>query len=111
MSTGATSLTIRAEAADSAATYQTGNGSMADRAVTGASVAWSPPTWPTAGAAGAAQRTPNLAALVQAVVDRPGWAPGNALALQFRGTGRRTAEAYEGGAGLAPLLHVEYTTG
>jgi hypothetical protein len=111
VSTGATSLTIRAEAADSAATYQAANGSMAARAVTAASVAWSPPAWPTAGAAGADQRTPDIAALVQAVVDRPGWASGNALALRFSGTGRRIAEAYEGGAGLAPLLHIEYTTG
>jgi hypothetical protein len=84
---------------------------MAARAVTAASVAWSPPAWPTAGAAGADQRTPDIAALVQAVVDRPGWASGNALALRFSGTGRRIAEAYEGGAGLAPLLHIEYTTG
>ena len=59
----------------------------------------------------AAQRTPNLTALVQAVISRPGWAQGNALALQISGTGRRTAEAFNGVATAAPLLHVEYTTG
>ena len=33
------------------------------------------------GEAGPSQRTPNLAAVVQEVVDRPGWASGNALAI------------------------------
>jgi hypothetical protein len=49
--------------------------------------------------------------LVQAVVGRGGWAQGNALALQVSGTGRRTAEAFEGVSSAAPLLHIEYTTG
>ena len=74
-------------------------------------MAWTPPDWTAVGEAGTAQRTPNLASVVQAVVGRAGWAQGNALALQLRGTGRRTAEAFEGGASFAPLLHVEYTTG
>jgi hypothetical protein len=33
------------------------------------------------------------------------------LALQVSGTGRRTAEAFEGGASFAALLHLEYTVG
>ena len=47
----------------------------------------------------------------RSVVGRSGWAQGNALALQFSGTGRRTAEAFESGAATAPRLHVEFTTG
>ena len=73
------------------------------------SVPWSPPAWNTVGARTAAQQTPDLSSLVQAVVSRPGWAQGNALAFQLSGTGRRTAEAFEGN--FAPLLHVEYSTG
>ncbi len=72
---------------------------------------WAPPDWTTVGQAGAAQRTPDLSALVQAVVGRPGWVPGNALAFQVSGTGVRKARAFESGAAVAPLLHVEYTTG
>ena len=109
-STGASSMTIRAENVDHAGTYTTGPSNVTNRATTGA-VSWSPPDWSSVGEAGAAQRTPNLSALVQAVVGRPGWTQGNALALQFSGTGRRTAEAFEGGATLAPLLHVDFTTG
>jgi hypothetical protein len=111
VSTGAASLTIRAEASDNAPTYQATSGNVTSRTPTTTSVAWSPLDWSTVGAAGEAQRTPDLSALVSAVTSRPGWASGNALALQVSGTGRRTAEAFEGGASLAPLLHVEYSTG
>jgi hypothetical protein len=84
------------------------------RGVTGltkvpASVPWAPPTWGTVGASGFDQQTPDLAALVQYIVNRSDWSAGNALALVITGTGRRVAESYEGGAGRAPLLHIEYT--
>ena len=108
VSTGATNLTIRAEAADNTPIYQAVNGNLANRATTTQSVAWTPPVWNTVNEAGTNQRTPNLASLVQAIVNRPGWTQGNALAMQFRGTGRRTADAFEDGAAFAPLLHVEY---
>ncbi len=108
VSTDAAALTLRAESADNAPTYQTTNSNLSNRPVTAASVAWSPPAWSTAGARTAAQQTPDLSALVQAVVSRPGWVRGNALAVQVTGSGRRTAEAFEGT--FAPLLHVEYTS-
>jgi hypothetical protein len=111
VSTDAANITIRAEAADNTPTYQAVSGNLANRATTTANVAWTPPAWNVIGESGAAQRTPNIASLVQAVVDRPGWSQGNAFAVQFRGTGRRTAEAFEGGGPSAPLLHVEYSTG
>jgi hypothetical protein len=111
VSTDAASLAVRAEAADNAATYQAVSGSVTSRTTTPVSAAWTPPAWNTVGESAAAQRTPNLCAVVQSVVARSGWAQGNALALQFSGTGRRTAEAFESGAATAPRLHVEFTTG
>ncbi len=111
VSTGAASMTIQAEASDNAGTFTSASGGVTSRATTTAAVGWSPADWPTIGQAGAAQRTSDISALVGAVVGRAGWASGNALALHFTGTGRRTAEAFEGGASLAPLLHVEYSTG
>ena len=69
-------------------------------------MAWSPPAWSTVGAGAAAQQTPDISALVAAVVSRPGWASGNAVAIQVTGTGRRTAEAFEGT--FAPVLHIEW---
>src|SRR6266540_304165 len=107
----ATSVVLRAEAADnSAAVTQTLFG-VSSRARTTASVTWAPPPWTVIGAAGADQRTPLLAALVQEVVNRPGWASGNALMLIATGSGRRTAQSFEGKAAAAPLLHVEYVAG
>jgi hypothetical protein len=83
-------------------------GNIPSRAQTAASVAWTPPGWPTVAAAGTAQRTPSLVPLIQEIVNRPGWASGNALALIPTGTGKRVAEAFEGAAAGAPLLHLEY---
>jgi hypothetical protein len=44
-------------------------------------------------------------------VGRTGWTAGNSLVLIVTGSGKRLAEAYNGDAAGAPLLHVEYTTG
>jgi hypothetical protein len=65
--------------------------------------------WGASDGAGPNQKTPSLTSIVQALVNRSGWASGNAMAFIITGTGHRTAEAYEGGAGIAALLHVEYT--
>ena len=108
--TEATTLTIKAQAADNPATFVTTNGSVSSRPRTTASVTWTPAAW-TAGQTGAAQQTPNLAAVIQEVVSRPGWMSGNALAMIVTGTGHRTAYAWDGRATSAPLLHVEYTGG
>jgi hypothetical protein len=107
----ATSLTIRGQAADNATTFSTATGNVSSRARTTSAVAWSPPAWTTIGQAGAGQRTPNLAPIVQEIVNRPGWASGNSLVLIITGTGERTAEAYNGVPSAAPLLQVEYSVG
>lgn len=105
----ATTVSIAAQAADSATTFTTASRNVSARPRTAAAASWSPPTW-TSAEAGIAQRTPDLSAVVQEVVARPGWASGNALAFVIAGTGHRTADAFEGGATLAPVLHVEYSS-
>jgi chitodextrinase len=108
VTTGAVALSIAAVAADNTPTFTSSTGNVSSRPRTASSVAWSPPDWPTIGAAVEAQRTPGLAAIVQEIVNRPGWASGNSLALVVTGTGRRTAEAFDGSSPQAPLLHIEY---
>lgn len=71
---------------------------------------WSPPPWTTKGEAGPDQRTPDITPVIQEIVNRPGWASGNSLALIITGAGKRTAKSYNGDQAGAPLLHVEYTT-
>jgi hypothetical protein len=101
-----TNLVVRAERAASSAPFTTTAFNLSSRPRTTASVAWPVPAWPTVGAAGEAQRTPNLAAVVQEVVSLPGWTPGNALTVIITGSGRRAAESFEGGA--PAVLSVEY---
>jgi len=103
-----TSVTIRGQAADDAPAFQSGNGNLSQRSTTSAATAWAPPPWQTVGEAGPDQRSPDLGAVIQEIVNRPGWTPGNALVLLVRGTGTRTAESYDGDASGAPVLHLEF---
>ncbi|HSV41706.1 MAG TPA: hypothetical protein VLI04_23270 [Nocardioidaceae bacterium] len=98
------SYTIRGEARDHASTYVSSAGSISSRTSTGATVAWAPPAWTLIGEAGPNQQTPDLKAIVQEIVNRPGWLNGNAMAFMIDGTGRRTAEAKDGLGGARLVL-------
>ena len=107
---GSISVIIAAQSANNAATFTSSRNDISSRATTAATVNWSPPTWNTVEEAGPDQQTADLSAVVQEIVNRPGWAYGNALAFIFTGNGLRVAEAFDGTAQAAPLLHVEYTS-
>ena len=107
----ATSLTLQAQAADIAATFAATALNVSSRPRTAASVSWSPAAWSLVGEAGLNQRTPDLSAVIQEVVSRPGWVSGNALAIIITGSGHRTARSYDGKALGAALLHVELISG
>jgi PKD repeat protein len=109
LETTTTSLTLRGQAADNAATFTSTASNISSRSLTTASTAWVPDAWAT-GEVGPKQRTPELRTLVQEIVGRTGWASGNALAIIITGTGKRTAYAWNGSTTLAPLLHIEYST-
>ena len=51
----------------------------------------------------------NIVSLVQANLNRTGWAPGNAMAFYITGSGRREMESYDGEASAAAALVIEYT--
>ncbi len=106
-----TNLVIHAQATDNASEFKSTSLNISSRPKTTSSVIWSPPSWNIKGLAGADQKTPDLASVIQEVINRPGWTSGNVLALIITGTGERTAESYEGDAAGAPLLHVSYQTG
>jgi len=101
-----TSLTVRAQAADDALSFTTSTFNVSSRPRTLAFAPWTPPAWTILQERGAGQRTPDLAAVLQEVVSRPGWASGYAMAIVVTGTGVRTAEAFDGTA--PPVLHVEF---
>jgi Ca2+-binding RTX toxin-like protein len=106
---GATSLLVRGEDADDSAAFAKTDNNVSSRATTDAAAAWTPSAWTIVGEAGLSQRTPDLSAVVQEIVARPGWQAGSDMAFIITGTGTRTAESFEGGAAKAPLLHIEYT--
>ncbi len=106
-----TSLTIQGQAADNPPTFSSSSGNISGRARTANAVSWSPQPWTTVGAAGPDQQTPNIAAVVQEIVNRSGWASGNALVIIITGTGERVAESFNGAAAAAALLQVEFYTG
>jgi hypothetical protein len=105
---GTTSLTIKGQAADNAATFTTALNNISSRPTTTASVTWAPVAWSTVGQAGAGQQTPDLKDIVQEIVNRSGWSANNGMAIIITGTGERTAEAYEGSASQAAQLVVTY---
>ena len=107
---GETSLTIQGQDNDNATTFTYATGDISSRPRTTASVSWSPPPWTTVGEAGLDQRTPDIGAVIQEIVNRSGWSSGNSLAIIITGTGERTAESYNGDQAGAALLHIEYTT-
>lgn len=91
---GATNLVLRAQTADNPATFTTTD-KISTRSLTADSVRWAEiPAW-TTGDAGAAQKTPELKSLVQAVVNRQAWASGNSMVFVIKGDGKRVADAFD----------------
>ncbi|MFB0524078.1 MAG: Calx-beta domain-containing protein, partial [Phycisphaerae bacterium] len=103
-------LVIQGQAADNAATFTTSARNISSRNRTGASVNWSPPDWTLARQAGPDQRTPDLSAIIQEIVNRSGWSQGNALAVIITGTGARVASSYDRSGWTPPQLHLEWST-
>ena len=106
--TETTSLSIKGEASDNAPAFTMSGNNVSSRAQTSSNVTWNPPPWPTIGTAGEAEKTPDLTAIIQEIIDRTGWTPLNSMAFIITGTGKRTAFAYEGSAANAPKLFIEY---
>lgn len=101
------SLQVTMEAADNAPTLGWNPFNYTTRPRTPA-VQWSPAPWPIANVAGPTQRTPNLAAILQAVIDRPGWATGNNVAVIIEGMGRRSSWSHDQDPSRAAQLCVSY---
>lgn len=103
------SIILKIEDAVNPTTFTTTNFNISSRNVLPDSVIWANiPNWTVAGDAGLDQQTPGIAALIQAIVNKSAWQSGNALSIIAKGTGERTAEAYDGSTTQAPNLVIEY---
>ena len=105
----ATNLLIEGEATHNASRFTNARRNISSRNRTNAAVRWRPAPWRTIGAAGPDQQTPDIASVIQEIVNRPGWSSGNTLAILISGVGRRNAQSFDGNRIGAPVLHVEYT--
>jgi hypothetical protein len=106
---GAADFTIVGEASVSAATFTTTDNDLSGRSPVTASVPWSPLAW-TSNDAGPAQQTADLSALLQELVNLPGWSTSSAVVLRFDGIGARTAKSFDGNSAEAPELIVTFDT-
>ena len=101
---GAT-LTFAAEARAGPAPFQDVPYDLSQRPLTAARSVWrSVPGWTTVEQR---FRSPDLAPLIREVITRADWQPGNALVILVSGSGRRTAESFDGDSTLAPVLRME----
>lgn len=106
-----TVLTFHGQDIAAAPTFAITSGDISTRTKTAASVTWDPvQPW---GDVGDPYQTPDLSVVVQEIVDRDDWSPGNPLAFIITGSGRRVAVSYDGASGagdetLAPRLRVTY---
>jgi hypothetical protein len=105
-------LTVYAEDNSNPVTFSDNPFSLTTRTLLTSSVVWtvSGASWGTVGSAGVDQRTSDIKTLVQALVNKAGWAPGNSMAFFVKGNGTREVESYDGDAPNAPLLMIQYNT-
>lgn len=100
----ATNLVVRGHDVGNAGRFGL-SGGVSTLVATDAAVSWNTvEPWTRGGV----YHSPDLAAVVQEIVDRADWRSGNALTLIVSGTGERTAESYDGDRASAPVLEVEY---
>ena len=86
-------LLIFGEATDDAEQFRTARYNVTDRATTDNDVVWfDVPAWETKDAH---EQTPNLAHIVQEIVERAGWSAGNSMAFIIEGVGQRPATSYD----------------
>ena len=93
------------ENADNAGTFTTGTNDITNRTKTG-SVTWNATSIGTG-----FKSSPDIASIVQTVINRVGWASGNALAVILDGVAgtNMTVQSYDGSAANAATLSIDYT--
>lgn len=101
--------TIKAEMIANAPEFSATDFDLSQRTKTSASVDWAPATWSTDPLVGLPEDTsPNLAPLIQEVIDLGGWQEGNAIVFIITGTGMRNAFGGSTGTNnFGPTLCVE----
>lgn len=109
--TGDNTSSIFGEDADDAAQYTSDASNISGRTYTTASASWVIGDW-AGNDRGGAQLTPDISAIVQEIVDRAGWASGNAMAFKLTRTAGdqpRTFAAWDHATLQEAALRIEFT--
>ncbi|MCB0551693.1 MAG: T9SS type A sorting domain-containing protein, partial [Phaeodactylibacter sp.] len=101
-------LTIYGEANDDASGFSGSGHNISGRTGTNATVSWPPPEWTSSNDDGPDQQTPNIAAIIQEIVNRGGYSSSSSIVLIIEGSGLRVAKSYNGSSSEAPELCVQY---
>jgi len=103
---------IFAQDSDNAQTFSNSDNNISNRPMTTANVEWDISKWKKRGDSDAAQTTPNIADLIQEVVDRSGWSKDNSIVIIFEkhdGGNDRDAVSYDKSRKDAARLHIEFS--
>jgi len=107
-SSAATSLTIRGEASANPATFTATDNNISNRPLSNASASWNPVAWNVVDERGVKQQSSDLSTIVQELIDQTGWNIDQSMVFILTGSGKRTAESYDGNAQGSATLHIEY---
>ncbi len=102
------SISIFGEAADDPNTFISSTNNISNRPKTNTMANWSPTEPWIVDEQTAKQQTSDLSAVLQEIVDRPGYELNNAIAFLFEGSGRRVAKSFDKNKFEAAQLVVEY---
>jgi len=99
-----TTLTLHGQNSANATAFSSSTHNVSQRTKTTASITWSVSAWTKS----VTYQTPSLVSLVNEILQNKNWSSGNAMVFTLAGSGERDAESYNGQAGSAALLHIEW---
>ncbi|HHS96167.1 MAG TPA: hypothetical protein ENJ45_06210, partial [Phaeodactylibacter sp.] len=107
-SVGVADLNIHIENTPHSNTFSTADADISNRTWSTQSISWQPEEWNLLNGATQRERTPNLAPLLQEVLNLSAWQEGNAISFFFTGTGKRIAWSGDNpNSNFVPRLHIE----
>jgi hypothetical protein len=90
-------LLIFGENVGNAAAYEDISYNISNRLLTSQSAFWDIPAWPSSGLSGDDQKTVDLSAIIQEIIDRGDWSSGNSVNIIMRPTGNSINETSTSG--------------
>ncbi|MEE9351199.1 MAG: PKD domain-containing protein, partial [Thiotrichaceae bacterium] len=109
VSSDSAELIVYGEASINPVTFASASNNISSRNLTAANTRWIPAGWFTVGDQSVAQRSSDISNIIQELITQSGWDNGQSMVFIIKGSGRRTAESFDGDSVGAPTLHIEYS--